>query len=195
LVFGCALIWLAFSEETAILPPGIKTRIVDNYSHLANKLPDGINPIRRKLLVVSVSGQDNEVHLTELDDDDGAAGKHLTELDDDDGAAGNDNVGGNVGAGGVGPMPPPGADGQMQTYQLLHAVVARQSTLQRGLADLQVQRAQDRAILLLASAASTMLLLASAASTMLLLASAASIDRLTSCLLPVQPMSSALSNG
>jgi hypothetical protein len=123
MVFGRALIWLAFSEESAILPPGIKTRIVDHYIHLPNKLPDGINPVKRKLLVVS--GQDNEVHLTELLDDNG------------DGDAGN-----------AGGPAAPQAGGLIQTHQLLHALIARQSALQTGLLDLHVQRAQDRAIMM-----------------------------------------------
>jgi hypothetical protein len=120
LVFGRALIWLAFSEEAAILPPGIKTRIVDSYGQLPNKLADGINPVKRKILIVS--GHDNEVQLTELHED---------------------GEGVNANGNGIGNGPPAG--GPMQNNQLLQALLSRVTTLQNSLLELHVQRAQDRA--------------------------------------------------
>jgi hypothetical protein len=115
LVMGRALIWLAFSEESALLPPGIKTRILENYAQLPNKLADGINPVKRKLLIVS--GHDNEVQLTELNED-----------------GGNGNGNGHL------------AGGAMQQHQLLQALMAQMATMQNSILELHVQRAQDIAM-------------------------------------------------
>jgi hypothetical protein len=65
LMFGHAMIWVAFSQYSAIMPANLRNRIVGAYNLLPNQLPAGTNPIKQLSLVAS--GRDNEVYLTEID--------------------------------------------------------------------------------------------------------------------------------
>jgi Isochorismatase family len=53
-------------KHSAKMPDYLRIRTVGTYNLLRNRLPDGTNPIKRLDLVVS--GRDNEVYLTEIDD-------------------------------------------------------------------------------------------------------------------------------
>ena len=67
LLLGKALLWGIFDHEwSQFLPQGLKDNVKNAYMHLypENPLPEGANPVEKKLLVVS--GHEGQVVLTEV---------------------------------------------------------------------------------------------------------------------------------
>jgi hypothetical protein len=132
LMFGHAMIWVAFSQYSTIMPAYLCNRIVGAYNLLPNQLPAGTNLIKQLDLVVS--GRDNEVYLTEID-----GNNQVPQQGQQPVRAGNGAGGGNGGGGGVALA----VGGRGANTGLLEAIVVRLATIQRFLAEVKEQHAQD----------------------------------------------------
>ena len=119
LMLGKALLWAIFSPCSERVPADIRTRVLNAYNNLPSRLPDGENPVEKKLVIVT--GDNDIVQLTEIEP--------AAEPGAD--AANQQAVGGGAGR---------------STREMLLAVLAKQAALQRAVADLQLQREQDRAL-------------------------------------------------
>ena len=63
-VLGNAITWATFSSHADMVPEIIRNRILQAYNLLAEKLPDGVNPMERKTLMIS--GDVNTYRLAEI---------------------------------------------------------------------------------------------------------------------------------
>ena len=120
LMLGKALLWAIFSPCSERVPADIRTRVLNAYNNLPSRLPDGENPVEKKLVIVT--GDNDTVQLTEIEP--------AAEPGAD--AANQPAVGGGAGR---------------STREMLLAILANQAALQRAVADLQLQREQDRALM------------------------------------------------
>ncbi|KAI2510702.1 hypothetical protein MHU86_3650 [Fragilaria crotonensis] len=65
LVLAFPLLWAAFDPDMEhFMPASLRSRIRAAYEKLETRLPDGENPVRKILIVVT--GQDDEVHINEV---------------------------------------------------------------------------------------------------------------------------------
>ena len=80
-LFGKAILWLAFSPHQEHMPPDMRERIQQAYLNDRATLPEGENPIRRHL--VTVTGNDTQVFMEDVPPQDG------TVAEDEQGDHGN----------------------------------------------------------------------------------------------------------
>ena len=120
LVLGRALLWVTFSDLSEQVPLTLRTRIMIAYQAVPNRLPDGENPVQKRLLVIT--NYQDQVVLIEIDPDQEEQG---------------DNVG--VGNG--------GNEGPQSSHDFLRAMLSEMVGLRREQAELRTQRDEDRALL------------------------------------------------
>ena len=113
LVFGKALLWLAFSEKVDWLPEQFSTRVRESYQLLPGALEEGENPIEKKLLVVT--GDAMMVNLTMVEADEEAGGE-------------NDMV--------VGQQ-------HQTTHQLLTGLFAENAAIRRQMTEMQLEAREE----------------------------------------------------
>jgi hypothetical protein len=121
LMFGCVMIWVAISQYSTIMPAYLHNRIVGVYNLLPNQLPAGTNPIKQ--LGLLVSGQDNEVYLTEIDGNNQAPQQGQQPV----GEGGGNGAGGGNGGGGAVAL---AVGGRGANAGLLEAIVAHLEMIQ-----------------------------------------------------------------
>ncbi|KAL7567236.1 hypothetical protein ACA910_021220 [Epithemia clementina (nom. ined.)] len=124
LMLGRALLWLIYSDQSRLVPAEICMRVKDAYNTLPNRLPDGENPIEKKIVVVT--GDHNNAQITEIDSDAVAAN-----VNNQNAVNNNHDVVVNTAGG--------------STRDLLFALISQVSALQQSVAEQSLEREQDQA--------------------------------------------------